>query len=81
MDNLLRVQAISLRTIEVENQAAPLTRHALQITAGPLVPGPDPVQAAELLLVMDDSQLHRLRHALLELDLAPTSVMPPPEVH
>ena len=81
MDNLLRVQAISLRTVEAENQASPVPRHALQLTVGPFVPGPEPHQATELVLVMDNSQLHRLRHALLELELGPTSVMPPPEVH
>jgi len=77
MSNLLRAQAITMQAIELENQHGPVRRQVLTFTVSPLFPGEEPVDATQFSVVLDDAQLHRLRHALLELDLPKTSPMPP----
>jgi hypothetical protein len=77
MQDILRAQAISMAEMELESQNGPIKRQVLTFVVAPLFQGTEPESARRIDVVLDASQLHRLRHALLELDLPETSSMPP----
>lgn len=67
--SFLKVQAMMISTLELENQEGPLDRHLLEVIVSELFPQSHQAEAQHLSLVLDREVLARLRNALLQLDL------------
>lgn len=76
--DMLRVQAIAIADIQLENQDGPVSRHLLEFAVAPLFPENRQEAVRWIHLVVDKTLLALLRDQILALDLPDSTDIEPP---